>query len=372
MVVPTRPSVSAHPPVLEELLQGSFIAAPEWDRLPAALQEDLRQTADSDLLPALIEHGLLTPFQARRLATGQRHGLILGDYRVLDRIGTGSNAVIFAAEHLVNRRPVALKVLTVADDEDRRVVQRFVQELRIATRVRHPSIVRAVGAGAAHGPEGSGLFLLYVAMEFVGGMDLEEWVRTCGPMSLVQTVDVAMQLASALAEMWQRHLVHRDVNPKCVRLTPEGQVKLVDFGLARWSAGLDEPGKPLGTLPYMAPEQVHHADKVDIRADLYGLGGTLYWCLTGQPPFKVLDNALSQLAARLHQLPPSPRAVRSEVLEDLDAIVQRLLALQPADRFRSPVELLAALQALQENWLNPPGATQTDINLEDSDPLPIL
>jgi serine/threonine protein kinase len=190
-------------------------------------------------------------------------------------------------------------------------------------------------------------------------------------MSLVQCVDVATQLASALAELHQRNLVHRDVRPSNVRLTPEGQVKLVDFGLARWVPGLDEPGKPLGTLPYMAPEQVHHADKVDIRADLYGLGGTLYWCLTGQPPFEVLDSALTQLAARLQQPAPSPRAVRSEIPVELNAIVRRLLALQPADRYRTPGELLVALQELQENWLTDERATQADLNLDDLDPFPV-
>src|SRR5439155_9824441 len=156
------PTLELAPPSLAPLSLGELIASglvhrADWDRLSLALRRRLQQTtAPAKLLPALVQHRLLTIYQARRLARGQRFGLLLGDYRVTDRIGTGNTAVVFRAEHRHTRRRVAVKVLTVRRDQDRRVMRRLSPEVRIATRLRHPHIVHALGAGAARDPEPGG------------------------------------------------------------------------------------------------------------------------------------------------------------------------------------------------------------------------
>jgi eukaryotic-like serine/threonine-protein kinase len=334
---------------LDELLASALVQRCDWERLPSTLRRRLRKrTPPTQLVPALVEHRLLTPYQGHRLALGQRFGLLLGDYRVLDRVGSGSMAVVFDGEHRFTRRRVALKVLPVLESEsqDKRIIQRFIQEVRITTRFRHPHIVHTIAAGATRSPDAASPVLLYFVMEYVPGEDLEQLVRQHGPLDVDQVVRIARQLAHALVESHNRRLVHRDIKPANVRLTPDLQAKLLDFGLARWGVSLDEPGKPLGTLAYMAPEQVNHASLVDVRADLYGLGGTLNWCLTGKPPFPIQGSAAAQLAARLRLPPPSVRELRPEVSRTFDGILHKLLALQPADRYTAPEELLAALRLL--------------------------
>jgi serine/threonine protein kinase len=340
---PVEPAFAAAE-LLRDWLRASLVSAAAWQQLPLAARRSLAGAAGPDeLLDRMVRHGLLTPFQARRLAVGQRHGLILGNYRVLERLGNGSAGVVFRGEHLASQRPVALKVLTLHPDLDRRQRLRFVQEVRISSRLQHPHIARALGGGVARG-DSEGPALHYLVLEYVPGDDLEDRVRRGGPLSVQAVKQLARQLAGALDEGFRRRLVHRDVKPGNVRVTPAGCAKLLDYGLARWGRPeLDEPGRPLGTVAYMAPEQVHHAELADVRADLYGLGGTLYWCLTGASPFPVRGGAVQQLAARLQLRPPSARLRRPEVPQALDAAVRRLLELQPADRFQTPGEFLSAL-----------------------------
>jgi serine/threonine protein kinase len=334
-------------PSLDDLLASQLISRVEWERLPFILRRQIRdEVTGTDQVRMLVKHHLLTAYQARRLAMGQRFGLLLGNYRVLDRVGTGSMAVIFRGEHCQTGRRVALKVLSIRRGYDKRVTRRFIQEVRITTRLRHPNIVHAIGAGGVRNPQPCRSLLLYYVMEYVPGLDLETWVRQHGRMPIDSVINIAKQATDALVEAHRRRLVHRDVTPSNIRLTPEGRVKLLDFGLARWGSDLDEPGQPLGTVAYMAPEQVRFADKVDIRADLYGLGGTLFWCLTGSPPFPVQGTALAQLATRLRMPPPAVRDHRPEVPRALDGILRKLLALQPADRFASPGELQQRLWLL--------------------------
>jgi response regulator RpfG family c-di-GMP phosphodiesterase len=189
-----------------------------------------------------------------------------------------------------------------------------------------------------------GPVLHFFVMEYVPGVDLEEHVRREGPLEPAKACDLAYQVASALAEAHRHGLVHRDIKPSNVQVTPEGQAKLLDFGLARqFRNGLTEPGTLLGTVDYMAPEQAQDAHGVDIRADLYALGGTLYYCLTGQQPFEPKDNLVQELAARLTQEPPSPRARRPDLSVELDALVTRLMARRPEDRFSDPRALMRSL-----------------------------
>jgi serine/threonine protein kinase len=181
-------------------------------------------------------------------------------------------------------------------------------------------------------------------MEHVPGEDLERSVRRAGALPLSRACDVACQVAGALAEAHQQGLIHRDIKPSNILLTPEGQAKLLDFGLVRCvrDSRRTEPGVVLGSLDYMPPEQAC-AGTVDHRADLYALGGVLYWCLTGKTPFPTRDTFTEQLLARQNQEPPSLLAARPEVPPELAAVLGRLMALRPEDRFPTAQAVVNAL-----------------------------
>jgi response regulator RpfG family c-di-GMP phosphodiesterase len=331
--------------LLADLLQASFVLTEDWEQLRATAREEIATAADAaTLLARLVEHGLLTAYQARRIETGSTFGLALGNYRILDRLGAGGMGVVFRAEHTRMRRQVAIKVLPLSPEQDQRILRRFLTEIRAIAQLQHPNIVGAIDAGEAHNGDQNNPVLHFFVMEYVPGQDLEELVRQQGHLEPAKATDVIHQIASALAEAHKHALVHRDIKPSNIHLTPEGQAKLLDFGLARHFAhGVTEPGTVLGTLDYMAPEQVQDAHGVDIRADLYALGGTLYWCLTGQPPFPARDNVVQELAARLTQQPPSARARRPEVPAELDAVVRKMMALAPQDRYQTPQAVMKAL-----------------------------
>lgn len=346
--------------LFQQLLASSIILAADWEELSGVAQEELGQRwAIEDLLPDLVEHGLLTEYQAGRVDAGTMSGLILGNYRVLDRLGAGAMGVVFKAEHLEMRRQVAIKVLSQSAGQDSRLLRRFGAEMRAVAQLQHPNIVAALDAGKCPGQGGDPRVLHYLVMEYVPGQDLEELVQARGPLSTAKACDVGYQIAAALAEAHQQNLVHRDIKPSNVRLTPNGQAKLLDFGLARCLFNhLTEPGVLLGTMDYMAPEQVRDAASVDIRADIYGLGGTLYWCLTGRLPFSPQANLVQEAARRLNQEPPSLRAYRPEIPAELDHVIARMMALNTQDRFATPQAIMQCLvpflkQGFREHLIPP-------------------
>jgi response regulator RpfG family c-di-GMP phosphodiesterase/serine/threonine protein kinase len=330
--------------LLETLVESTLVLAEDLDKLPADTRAALAgHTETEQLLAALVELGLITEYQADRVSAGTTFGLVLGNYRVLDRLGAGGMGVVFRAEHVRMRKQVAIKVLPFGPHEDPRLLRRFMTEIRAIAQLQHPNIVGAIDAGEINDDK-HGQVLHFFVMEYVPGQDLEEYVRSRGPLAPTQACDLAHQVASALVEAHKHHLVHRDIKPSNVQVTPEGQAKLLDFGLARiFSAGLTEQGTLLGTLDYMAPEQVQDAHAVDIRADLYALGGVLYWCLTGTPPFPSRGHLMEELVTRLRQQPPSLRDKRPEIAPELEQVIQKLMALNPDDRYASPQAVKRAL-----------------------------
>src|SRR5262249_51228518 len=162
--------------------------------------------------------------------------------------------------------------------------------------------------------------------EYVQGRDLEAVVKEEGALTPAHACALVYQVASALTEAHKNNLVHRDIKPANIMVTPDGQAKLLDFGLVRhFRNRMTEPVAVLGTSDYMAPEQAHDASAVDIRADVYGLGGILFWCITGRPPFIAADGNVPQMIVqRQTQPPPSARAANSEVPAELDAVIARM------------------------------------------------
>jgi response regulator RpfG family c-di-GMP phosphodiesterase len=337
-----RPAADA---VLHDLLESSLVLAEDVDALPTEVRRAVLSCGGlSELLPQLVDSGVLTEYQSNRIAAGTTFGLVLGNYRVLDRLGAGGMGVVFRAEHIRMRKQVAIKVLPLGPEQDARLLRRFMTEIRAIARLQHPNIVSAIDAGETATADASGTVLHFFVMEYVPGQDLEQYVQTEGPLNASKACDLMHQIASALAEAHKHNLVHRDIKPSNIQITPEGQAKLLDFGLARhYPTGLTEQGALLGTLDYMAPEQVQDAHTVDIRADIFGLGGVLYWCLTGEQPFPSTGNLMQELTARMQQQPPSLRAKRPELPQELDDVVQRMMALRAEDRFATPQAVMRAL-----------------------------
>lgn len=330
---------------IHELLASGVIVSEDWEAVAEATREALMSCADTDeRLARLVELGLLTEYQAARVSAGNTFGLVLGNYRVLDRLGAGGMGIVYKGEHIEMRRPVAIKVVPLTVDHDPRALPRFLAEIRILGQLHHPNIVTAIDCGKVMACDHHAGGLRYFVMEYVAGQDLENYIKSWGPLPPSKACELMHQVASALAETHKYQLVHRDIKPSNILITPEGQAKLLDFGLARqFRNRLTEPGTALGTLDFMAPEQALDATRVDIRADLHGVGGTLFWCLTGRLPFPSQGSIMEDVARRQTQPPPQARTFRPEIPAELDTVISRLLAPDPNARYDSPDAVMRAL-----------------------------
>ncbi|MCX7666816.1 MAG: protein kinase [Gemmataceae bacterium] len=330
---------------IDRLLAGNIVLAEDWEAIPERVQKRILESKEeSRAIEQLVKHGLLTKYQAGRIEASTYFGLVLGPYRMLERLGAGGMAVVFKAEHIDLRHHVAVKVLPAAPkSENRGLESRFFAEMRIVARLRHPNIVAATDAGKALAEDGKSI-LRYLVMEYVPGTDLEEVVRRQGAMTQARACAIAYQIASALGETHKYGLVHRDVKPSNIMLTAEDQAKLLDFGLTRhFGHRMTVPGTILGTIDFMAPEQARDATTVDIRADIYGLGGTLYWCLTGKLPFPYPGSPIEALSRRINAPAPLLRQALPEASAELEAVVAKMMALKPEDRYSDPAAVMQAL-----------------------------
>jgi serine/threonine protein kinase len=262
-------------------------------------------------------------------------------YRVLRELGRGGMGVVYQARQTVLDRPVVIKVISkfLVDHTD--ALERFRREARAAARLAHPNIVAAYDADQAGD-------LHFLVMEFVPGQSLAEVLHKRGPLPVAQACGYVRQAALGLQHAHERGMVHRDIKPQNLMLTPQGQVKILDFGLAKVASehgsgtGLTASGAYVGTPDYSAPEQATNARTADIRADLYSLGCTLYCLLAGRPPFHEETQVLTILA-HLEKEPVPLARLRPDVPAALWAVVARLLAKDPARRYQTPAEVAQAL-----------------------------
>jgi serine/threonine protein kinase len=280
---------------------------------------------------ALAHAGILTPYQCDRVIAGSTFGLALGAYRVLDRIGGGTVGVVFLGEHVLLRRRVAIKVLPVDDAARPDVIERFHAEMRLLASIEHPHVVAAYDGGVLSGPGQPALH--YLVLELVPGGDLENYVCTRGRLPVDKACEFARQAAAGLQAAHDRHLVHRDLKPSNLLLTAAGQLKIVDFGLARELAStLTVQGSLLGSIEFMPPEQSLDPTSVGPAADVYGLGATLFWTLTGELPLPKSRTLLEAVKVLQTGTPRRVRDLRPDVPADLDAYLARMLARDPANR----------------------------------------
>lgn len=336
--------------LLRELLETSLIRRYDWEHTSDSERDALQSCTDPDvLLDRLISLNLLTSYQVERVRAGQQFGLVLGHYRVLCPLGHGSMGQVYKAEHTRLPKTVAIKVQALSRDFDLDLVRRFENEAWTVAQLQHRNIVGAIDAGEVVESGADGARLLYFVMEYIPGMNLEEMIATKGALPQKTACNIVFQAANALQEINKLGLIHRDIKPSNILVTPDGNAKLLDFGLSRQTESrLTTPGAWLGTVDYLAPEQAKDASSVDIRADIYSLGATLYWCLTGRTPFVSTGRVVEDFLRRSNQSPPSVLELRSDVSPDLDVIISKMMAVQPGDRHQTPASVMTALIPFME------------------------
>ena len=295
-----------------------------------------------DVIKELVRRGWLTAFQGRQILAGKADRLILGPYLLLEQLGTGGSGHVFKARHRHMERVVALKLLRDDLLQDADAVGRFFREVEVVSQLAHPAIVHAYDAGMVGATH-------FLSMEYIDGIDLERQVKESGPLPIAQACDYIRQAAAGLQYAHERGLIHRDIKPSNL-LVAGGVVKILDLGLAR----LREPAASsrtknltvlagnsvmLGTPDFMAPEQAIDFHRADIRSDIYSLGCTFYFLLTGRPPY---SGSLTQKLTR-HQQGDIPSA---EVLEQHPAVadvLRKMLAKKPDERYQTPAAVVDAL-----------------------------
>lgn len=340
------PSLPAAGRMYLDLLLRLRIISPAETRqfLDSALARLPSYTTPDAIGRALVEAELLTDYQLERILAGATHGLVLGNYRVLERLGAGSMAMVFLAEHVLMKRRVAIKVLPQDEDCPPALLQRFYSEIHLLADLHHPNIVTAFDAGELP-PAGPGMpAIIYLVMERVDGGDLEQYVMEHGLPPISQACDWARQAACGLQEAHDHHLIHRDVKPSNLLRTDRGQIKIVDFGLARqFCSILTTRQVLLGSVEFMSPEQSRDPTNVSPQSDIYGLGATLFWLLTGELPYPPKATLASALRALQEDPPRRVSELRPEVPRELDDLVAQLLERDPAQRPAMPVTVMNAL-----------------------------
>ncbi len=323
-----------------------LLSAEEVRAVLASAAESERPTDGASLATLLVKTGKLTSFQAKRICEGKGASLLLGNYVLLDRIGHGGMGDVFKAEHRRMKRVVALKVVKSELLDTPGALKRFQREVETVAKLDHPNVVTAHDADEANG-------IHFLVMQFVDGRDLSSLVKNHGPFSVPQAVDCVLQAARGLAYAHEQGIVHRDVKPGNMLLDRKGAVKVLDLGLATLTArdantndSLTGSEMIVGTLDYMAPEQAQSPKLADERSDIYSLGMTLWFLLTGRAAYEA-ETVVAKLLAHQQQPIPSLSESRGDAPAQLDDLFRRMVAKKPEDRPPSMQQVVAALEALQ-------------------------
>jgi serine/threonine protein kinase len=322
--------------------------------LEADQLSELKQSSPSlpdnplTLAAELLRRGWLTSYQINRLFKGQAADLILGHYVLLETLGVGGMGQVFKAREMRLGRLVALKVLPKERIDKPEVVDRFYHEIQAAARLSHPNIIHAYDAeqiGDTH----------VFAMEYVEGIDLSRFVQQSGSLPVAPACEYIRQAGLGLQHIHENGMVHRDIKPgNLMRAYPDNSIKILDMGLARLREEEREEGEAdrltrlgfvMGTVDFISPEQALNSRQADIRSDLYSLGCTFYFLLTAQVPFPT-DEPMAKLIAHSCESAVPIEALRAEAPLEVCAIVAKLMAKRPDERYQTPADLILDLAAL--------------------------
>jgi serine/threonine protein kinase len=334
------------------------------DRLAAYLAS-LQTTDALSAEPAavagiMVRDGILTNFQAEQILLGKWRRFSIGKYQVLEKLGSGRFGSVYLCAHKPSRRRVAVKILPTSLAEDPGWLERFYREARAIAGMDHANIVHAYDIDQDNKVH-------FLVMEYVDGSSLEHIVDRGGPMALTRAAHYIRQAALGLQHIHEMGIVHRDIKPADILVDRSGTVKIIDLGLCRFVGGETEteiprhpyvglsPYQVLGTPDYIAPEQVLDPSGVDIRADIYSLGATFYYCLTGRPPFP--EGSMARKLSRQQTREPEPiQQLQGNVPENrpLAALIEQMMAKRPASRPRTPQEVVDALTPFTAQPIAPP------------------
>jgi serine/threonine protein kinase len=326
------------------------------DRLRAYLMEARDAyafpTEPAKVATLLIRDGILTQFQAEQFLQGKWRRFTIGRYKVLERLGAGRQCAVYLCEHEPTHRRVAIKVLPASSVNDPSLLERFYREARALSALDHPNIVRAYDIDQDE-------TIHFLVMEYIDGSSLQYITEKCGPMAVLRAAHYMRQAALGLQHAHQTAgIIHRDIKPDDILVDRSGCVKIIDMSLARFSGDVASnttryEETVFGTPDYMAPEQAVDSHCVDIRADIYSLGATFYFCLTAYTPFP--GGSVAQKLHRLQSQRPEPlRGLRPKIPVGLAALIERMMANEPAQRPQSPQEVADALAPFTREPIGPP------------------
>ncbi|MFC1597855.1 serine/threonine-protein kinase, partial [Planctomycetota bacterium] len=298
---------------VRSLSESGLMTSAEVDAFLHGLPADRQPKDGKELAREMLRRKRLTKFQAQAVYDGKTRGLVLGNYVILDMLGEGGMGQVFKAQHRRMERTVALKVLAPAALKSPDLAERFQREVKAAARLSHPNVVTAYDADEERGVH-------FLVMEYVEGRDLAVVVEKEGPLPGARALDFILQAAAGLEYAHSQNVIHRDIKPANLLLDKSGTVKILDMGIARIqeeptaadataAAGLTADGAVLGTVDYMSPEQGLNTKNADALSDIYSLGCTLYWLVTGQPVFEG-DTLVAKILAHREETIPSLRAER--------------------------------------------------------------
>jgi len=321
--------------------------------LDASLSSYTGTTEDpTKIAEYLVKNKLLTTFQARSLLAGRYRGLVIGAYRVMEKIGSGGMGIVYMAEHEKLKRRVAIKILPEDKTRDKLSLERFYREARAAAALDHPNIVKAFDVSEHQG-------MHYLVMEYIDGTNLQKYLDTKGPLPWKTALNIVVQSCKGLQHAHERNMVHRDIKPANILVDKGGQVKILDLGLARsfqvsqdnLTQDLSDGKDIMGSIDYIAPEQAIANNVVDIRADIYSLGATVYALITGKPP--VEGTTAQKLLQHQMQSPTPVSRINPEVPEGVSHIINKMMAKRPEHRFSVPSEVSSALNPFFSNSAQP-------------------
>jgi serine/threonine protein kinase len=336
-----RPAVARF---VARLRESRVLAPAEGDEIAAQAEAVADPNDVKSFAALLVAAGRLTDYQADALLRGDGRRLVLGEYIVLSKIGEGGMGAVYKARHRRMDRVVALKVLSRSSTRSREALQRFLREARTAGRLSHPNIVLALDASEDSGRH-------YLVMEYVDGINVRQIVKRRGPLAPAEALSIARQVAEGLAAAHAAHIVHRDIKPDNILVNSAGVAKVLDLGLARLNEEaprefitLTGTGSIVGTPEFMAPEQAADPRHADLRADVYGLGCTLYYMLSGKPPYEA-DGVFEKLVAHRDRPVPSVRAMRTDVTREVDRLIARMMAKEASERPQTMADVIESIDA---------------------------